>query len=149
MYSHLHWYEGHHCLFMPISLRRLFLLVHIFIVRMRALPLTCFKSEAYSRRQYLVPVPDKESTEKCWTILLLNFLLGGVCVDICDFITHARSAYVWIFGRKCTSKLFYVYHSSWLSSRRYTYSFKGTVAWDFRPPLFSIKRTYLGPWYIS
>jgi hypothetical protein len=26
---------------------------------------------------------------------------------------------------------------------------KGTVARDFRPPLFSIKRTYLGPWYIS
>ncbi len=26
---------------------------------------------------------------------------------------------------------------------------KGTVARDFRPPLFSIKRTYLGPWYRS
>jgi hypothetical protein len=26
---------------------------------------------------------------------------------------------------------------------------KGTVARDFRPPLFSIKRTYLGPWFIS
>ncbi len=29
------------------------------------------------------------------------------------------------------------------------YLLKGTVARDFRPPLFSIKRTYLGPWYIS
>ncbi len=26
---------------------------------------------------------------------------------------------------------------------------KGTVERDFRPPLFSIKRTYLGPWFIS
>ncbi len=36
----------------------------------------------------------------------------------------------------------------WLAVLRETL-LKGTVARDFRPLLFSIKRTYLGPWYIS
>jgi hypothetical protein len=38
--------------------------------------------------------------------------------------------------------------TAWAGYRSLLCCLKGTVARDFRPPLFSIKRTYLGPWFI-